>query len=388
MQIEKHWRHLLAVSIGLLLGWWSLTHLNLVGRSVHHAVEVVSPFLWGAGLSFILSIPVNSIEKRLNQLAWFQKRRGLLRALSILLAVMGIFCLLYFLIFLVLPDFQETIFSFVQLVPVTLSRFMGKVLSWIDRHPEWLISIQQMDIDLGSLVQQIVAWVQGTLTDFIGSIFSISYGVVTSLFNGFIAFVFAITMLAGKETLILQAKKCIYAWFSLPWANYLVNVGKESHRIFTKFVSGQVLEGAILGGLVFVGMLIFSFPHALTIAAISGAMGVIPIFGAFFAAAIGTLLIVVDSPTQALFFLLFLIVVQQFEGNVIYPKVVGSSVGLPGIWTLVAVTVGGAYFGLTGMLLSVPVFSLAYRLISATVNHRLQVKQLKGDFDQQNLNLF
>ena len=173
MQIEKHWRHLLAVSTGLLLGWWSLNHLNLVGRSVHHAVEVVSPFLWGAGLSFILSIPVNSIEKRLNQLAWFQKRRGLLRALSILLAVMGIFCLLYFLIFLVLPDFQETIFSFVQLVPVTLSRFMGKVLSWIDRHPEWLISIQQMDIDLGSLVQQIVAWVQGTLTDFIGSIFSI-----------------------------------------------------------------------------------------------------------------------------------------------------------------------------------------------------------------------
>ncbi|KAA9232368.1 AI-2E family transporter [Aerococcus urinae] len=376
MNFEKNWIKVFSGIAILLAVLWIMNNLNIISNFMGQIQNVISPFLVGAAIAFILSIPVNYIEKYLKRLDYFKRHRKTLRGLAIVLSLILIVLLIYFLIFLVLPDFEDTITSFISIVPTTISQVISKVMRFIDRHPELVTYIQQLDINLNNLAQRAIAFVQSLATNLLSQTFTIGIGLVNSLFNLFISLVFGITVVSAKETLTRQVKKVIYAICNLPWANYLVNVGKLANDVFTNFVSGQVLEAFILGIMVYIGMLICHFPYALTISVIMGASGLIPIFGAIFGAVAGALLIVVTSPTKAILFIIFITVVQQLEGNIIYPRVVGGSVGLPGLWTLVAVTVGGAFFGLPGMLLSVPTVSVIYQLTAATINHRLDLKEL------------
>ncbi|KAA9240008.1 MULTISPECIES: AI-2E family transporter [Aerococcus] len=376
MNFEKNWIKVFSGIAILLAVLWIMNNLNIISNFMGQIQNVISPFLVGAAIAFILSIPVNYIEKYLKRIDYFKRHRKTLRGLAIILSLILIILLIYFLIFLVLPDFEDTITSFISIVPTTISQLISKVMRFIDRHPELVTYIQQLDINLNNLAQRAIAFVQSLATNLLSQTFTIGIGLVNSLFNLFISLVFGITVVSAKETLTRQVKKVIYAICNLPWANYLVNVGKLANDVFTNFVSGQVLEAFILGILVYIGMLICHFPYALTISVIMGASGLIPIFGAIFGAVAGALLIVVTSPTKAILFIIFITVVQQLEGNIIYPRVVGGSVGLPGLWTLVAVTVGGAFFGLPGMLLSVPTVSVIYQLTAATINHRLDLKEL------------
>ncbi|MDK6292342.1 MULTISPECIES: AI-2E family transporter [Aerococcus] len=376
MNFEKNWIKVFSGIAILLAVLWIMNNLNIISNFMGQIQNVISPFLVGAAIAFILSIPVNYIEKYLKRIDYFKRHRKTLRGLAIVLSLILIVLLIYFLIFLVLPDFEDTITSFISIVPTTISQVISKVMRFIDRHPELVTYIQQLDINLNNLAQRAIAFVQSLATNLLSQTFTIGIGLVNSLFNLFISLVFGITVVSAKETLTRQVKKVIYAICNLPWANYLVNVGKLANDVFTNFVSGQVLEAFILGIMVYIGMLICHFPYALTISVIMGASGLIPIFGAIFGAVAGALLIVVTSPTKAILFIIFITVVQQLEGNIIYPRVVGGSVGLPGLWTLVAVTVGGAFFGLPGMLLSVPTVSVIYQLTAATINHRLDLKEL------------
>lgn len=376
MNFEKNWIKVFSGIAILLAVLWIMNNLNIISNFMGQIQNVISPFLVGAAIAFILSIPVNYIEKYLKRIDYFKRHRKTLRGLAIILSLILIILLIYFLIFLVLPDFEDTITSFISIVPTTISQLISKVMRFIDRHPELVTYIQQLDINLNNLAQRAIAFVQSLATNLLSQTFTIGIGLVNSLFNLFISLVFGITVVSAKETLTRQVKKVIYAICNLPWANYLVNVGKLANDVFTNFVSGQVLEAFILGILVYIGMLICHFPYALTISVIMGASGLIPIFGAIFGAVARALLIVVTSPTKAILFIIFITVVQQLEGNIIYPRVVGGSVGLPGLWTLVAVTVGGAFFGLPGMLLSVPTVSVIYQLTAATINHRLDLKEL------------
>ncbi|AEA01612.1 MULTISPECIES: AI-2E family transporter [Aerococcus] len=376
MNFEKNWIKVFSGIAILLAVLWIMNNLNIISNFMGQIQNVISPFLVGAAIAFILSIPVNYIEKYLKRFDYFKRHRKTLRGLAIVLSLILIVLLIYFLIFLVLPDFEDTITSFISIVPTTISQVISKVMRFIDRHPELVTYIQQLDINLNNLAQRAIAFVQSLATNLLSQTFTIGIGLVNSLFNLFISLVFGITVVSAKETLTRQVKKVIYAICNLPWANYLVNVGKLANDVFTNFVSGQVLEAFILGIMVYIGMLICHFPYALTISVIMGASGLIPIFGAIFGAVAGAMLIVVTSPTKAILFIIFITVVQQLEGNIIYPRVVGGSVGLPGLWTLVAVTVGGAFFGLPGMLLSVPTVSVIYQLTAATINHRLDLKEL------------
>lgn len=376
MNFEKNWIKVFSGIAILLAVLWIMNNLNIISNFMGQIQNVISPFLVGAAIAFILSIPVNYIEKYLKRFDYFKRHRKTLRGLAIVLSLILIVLLIYFLIFLVLPDFEDTITSFISIVPTTISQVISKVMRFIDRHPELVTYIQQLDINLNNLAQRAIAFVQSLATNLLSQTFTIGIGLVNSLFNLFISLVFGITVVSAKETLTRQVKKVIYAICNLPWANYLVNVGKLANDVFTNFVSGQVLEAFILGIMVYIGMLICHFPYALTISVIMGASGLIPIFGAIFGAVAGALLIVVTSPTKAILFIIFITVVQQLEGNIIYPRVVGGSVGLPGLWTLVAVTVGGAFFGLPGMLLSVSTVSVIYQLTAATINHRLYLKEL------------
>ena len=228
--------------------------------------------------------------------------------------------------------------------------------------------------------QKILDWMRQYGDQFLNTTISTAIGITSSvvslIFNLVLALAFALYLLAQKETLTRQAKKVVQAIFSSKRAQQITELAHMTNRAFSNFVTGQLTEALILGCLCFLGMLIFRLPYAGVISVIIGFTALIPIFGAFIGVAIGALLILLVNPIQALWFILFIIVLQQIESNVIYPRVVGKSVGLPGIWVLAAVTLGGNAFGLLGMLFAVPLCSVLYAVARRVVHRRLAQKGL------------
>src|SRR5699024_2719786 len=286
---------------------------------------------------------------------------------------------------LVIPDLQMTITSFIEVVPSQISSLISWAENFIQDNPEIVQFIQEIDLDLDSIQQQLINYVQTFATNMLGNVINIISTTVSSIVTIFIAIVFAFFLLTNKEKITRQIKKIIYSTVVLEWANYFVNVGKKANEIFSSFVGGSIIEAFILGTLVYIGMMILQFPYSLSVSVITGFLALIPVYGAILGGGVGFILISVVSFTQAIWFIIFIIVIQQIEGNIIYPRVVGSSVGLPGIWVMVSVTVGGSFFGLVGMLVSVPLISVVYSLISATVNYRLETAGLEVDYDSSDL---
>ena len=202
--------------------------------------------------------------------------------------------------------------------------------------------------------------------------------IVTAVFNIFIGFAFCIYLLAGKERLIGQSKRTLTAALSEKRAKRIFAFFSRVNDSFSHFVTGQVVEAIIIGLLCFIGMLILGLPYATVVSVLVGVTALIPILGAYIGTAIGALLILVESPIKALWFIVFIIILQQLEGNLIYPHVVGKSVGLPGIWVLAAVTVGGNIYGVMGMLVSVPVCSVIYVYLSEKVRALIKKRKAKA----------
>ncbi|MFV8813785.1 AI-2E family transporter, partial [Aerococcus urinaeequi] len=245
--------------------------------------------------------------------------------------------------------------------------------------------VNQLDVDTNQLRDQLFSIVQSFTSGILDTTFSLVGNLLNGIFNAFVAIIFGTSILFKKETLTRQFKKIIYGTMPKHWANFTVNLGAEANQTFGQYVSGQVTEAVILLVLVFIGMTIFNFPFTLSISVLTGAMALVPIYGAIMGGVVGFFLIAVVDVVQAIWFIIFIIVVQQVEGNIIYPRVVGGSVGLPGIWVLFSVTVSGAFFGLAGMLLSVPIFALCYKLASATINYNLDQDNIKVTTETNNL---
>ena len=218
------------------------------------------------------------------------------------------------------------------------------------------------------------------------SIFNTTIGVTTSvfvgLFNFILGFVFAIYLLMQKEKIGGQFKRLLYAYIKKERVDKFLSVMSLAQNAYSRFVTGQLTEAVIIGVLCFIGMLIFSMPYATLISTLIAFTALIPMIGAFIGTAVGALLILMVDPIKALWFIVFIIVLQQFESNLIYPRVVGKSIGLPGIWVLTAVTIGGSLFGILGILLSVPLCSVIYTLLSNAIEKRLQKKRESGELSE------
>lgn len=383
MNLQKNWHRILVLLLTVVLVYWTANNLGGFQRFTLAFVSAALPFLLGAGLAFVLNLPVKFIEKRLA--AWRGRHQKWHRLVSVTLSILLVILLSIFLVFLVIPDLQTTIGSFIEIVPEETNNIINFLSAFIENNPKVVVFVQELNLDINTIRENLVGFVQTFVADFISRLVNIVSTAISSVVTILIAFIFAIYILVIKENLIRQTKKIIYSLWSLRWANYFVNVGKKANEIFSSFVGGQITEGFILGVFVYLGMWIFGFPYRLSISVLTGTMALIPIYGAIIGGIVGFILIAVVSFPQALWFILFIVVIQQIEGNIIYPRVVGSSVGLPGIWVLFAVTMGGAFFGLTGMLLSVPVVSLIYALASATVNYRLAERGLVIETETNNI---
>lgn len=367
----------------------ALLNLDVVFKVFSYLFNLLKPFLYGFCLAFILNIPLSKFEgmirnrkskKKVKQKESKnipEKKNTKLRVLGIIVSLLifiGIICLT---MFLVIPEIINTFNIFKENIPAAFAKCQEWLADMMSNYPDIFEKIRSYTPDWQAIDTDITNVIKNAATGIIGGSIRFIIGLFSGVFNFFMGLVFAIYMLMQKETLVRQLKKLVNACVSESKASKLLYIGKITNNTFKKFFGGQFVEAVLLGTLCFIGMQIFRMPYALTISVLIGVTALIPVFGAFFGTAIGAILILAINPMQALWFVVFIIVLQQIDGNLIYPKIVGDSVGLPGIWVMLAVLLGGNSLGIIGMLVAVPIASVIYKLIQEKVNKNKSIEQMK-----------
>ena len=343
-------------------------------------VSMLTPFLIGAAIAFVLNLPTRFIENKC-LVKWKKlKGAGLRRALSIVLAIFSVVAVLAFVVLTVVPQLTRTLMELGNVIPDYFRGVITKLEVLAKQYPEWkdaVKALEELSIDWNSVITYVTNILKNGVGNVLSSAVGIAGSVASFVFDGVIALVFAIYILAGKETLGRQARKLLHAYLPEKAYQKTLKVLALCNHNFAKFISGQCLEAVILGTMFVVCMTIFGMPYAVLVGVLIAFTALIPIVGAFIGCAVGAFLILMVSPFKALIFVIMFLILQQLEGNLIYPKVVGNSVGLPAIWVLFAVSLGGSLFGVAGMLVFIPLMSTVYALLRENVNTR---NKKKGNF--------
>ncbi len=358
--------------------------LEAVGTALTFIISMLAPFLIGSALAFILNVPMRFIENKLFSSQKVQKKLSpaLRRVTSLLLTFAFVILLIAVLVLVIAPQLATTVAG----LGVTIQAFIGRVIALAEtqfaNNPELMerlnsLTIDWRSIDWEGLLTRIMNFLKNGAGDVLSSTISAAKGFVSGIATTFVAFVFSCYLLLQKEKLGLQFRKAFYALLPKGTAKRFIEICTLSHRVFASFITGQCLEAIILGGMFFVTMTILRMPYALLVGCLIAVTALIPIVGAFIGCGVGAFLILMVSPTKALIFVVMFLVLQQIEGNLIYPHVVGSSVGLPSIWVLAAVSVGGSLMGVVGMLIFIPLVSVVYTLFREFVHKRLKEKGIK-----------
>ena len=349
---------------------WALFNFNVVYYALTQIFKITAPLLLGGVIAFIVNLPMRQLENFFDFISSKTKKTMPLkvkRPISLLLSTLFIIGMFLALVFIIVPQFARTISSFIKLLPGYLTTFEGhieeisKFFSTID------ITIPTFDFDTDKILSTF-DYFSKTGQSFVDNTISATTSVFSGIFNFFLAFTFAIYLLLDKEKVLSITKKAIYAFLPKTWADYATNVAERTNVAFSRFVTGQLTEAVILGVLCYIGMTILRLPQPGLISIIVAVTALIPVFGAWIGAFLGAFIIVLTQPISAIWFLIFLILLQQFETNIIYPRVVGKSVGLPGVLVLMSVTLGGNMFGVIGMLVAVPIVSVLYSIFKETVD--------------------
>lgn len=339
---------------------------------------MLTPFLIGAAMAFVLNLPARFIEQKLLGGWKNPKAAGLKRGISIVLAILFVIAVLVFVVLTVVPQLTRTLMELGKVIPAYFEELVADLEVLAEEYPEWkdaFAALEEISIDWSSVISYVTAFLKDGLGNVVSSTVGFAGSVAGALFDGVIAFVFAIYILSGKEKLGSQVKKLLYAYLPEKAYQKTLKVIALCNHNFAKFISGQCLEAIILGTLFVICMTIFRMPYAVLVGVLIAFTALIPIVGAFIGCAVGAFLILMVSPVKALIFIIMFLILQQLEGNLIYPRVVGNSVGLPAIWVLVAVSVGGSMFGVVGMLVFIPLMSTLYALLRENVNYRNQKKE-------------
>lgn len=370
---------LAAFTVGLLL---CVSHISAIIGWLTAALTHLSPFVVGGCMAFIISVPMRLFDRILSK----KRKAGnplikdrTRRPLSMVLAIMLILLLLVLLGSIVVPQLLDTVTSLassvMRFVP-TAQRWITEIMIWLEGYPEIHNVVAPMVPDLNQLASSLISFVQKYAGIFVTSLVSNVSSLFGSATDVIISFVFAIYILLQTSTLARQSKKLLYAFLPKRFCDNVLMVARMAHKTFFSYVTIQCTEAAILGALCFTGMIIFRFPHALVISVIMLFCALIPIYGAIISCVIGAFLVLIESPMQAVGFIAFILILQQLETNLIYPRVVSTSINLPSMWVMLAVTVGGGLFGIVGMLTAVPICSIAYTLLADAARSRLTQKNL------------
>lgn len=373
---KKTLRNLFLVVAGGIVLYWLLHETDRV-KAVYSVVKgIFAPFVLGAALAFILNVPMRAFEGLLKKV----KNERWRRVLAVLLTFVAVLLVLTLVCLLLIPQLIKTIQS---LIP-SLIEFAGEVeaffYEFLNENPrlmEWIVNNTDLEsVDWASLIQQAISVLGTSVSSIISGTFSAIGSVFSALVNFVIAIVFALYSLFQKETLARQGRKLLYAFVPERVSDHIVRILRLSNSTFSNFLSGQCVEVCILGCLFAVSMAIFKMPYIPLISVLIAVTAFIPIVGAFIGCVVGAFLIFVNDPLLAVWFVVMFLVLQQIENNLIYPRVVGTSIGLNGMWVLVAVAVGGELFGIAGMFLMIPFASVLYTLLQEVTNKSLTGKSI------------
>lgn len=362
---------LLVVCAGIAF-YCILQNLGSVALAVGQILSMLSPFLLGGAMAFILNVPMRAIERGVFRGAAGKVRRPLSLLLT-LIAVIGVLVLASCVIG---PGIGEAASSITAQIPEAIRRLQHQ----LDQLSAYLPQLQEylgtLDLNWASISKRALEIAQAWGSGLVNSGGVLIGGVVSGVSTFVISLIFSFYILLQKEKLARQGRQVFYALLPERSADRVLEILRLAERTFSSFLSGQCLEAVILGTLFVVTMTIFRLPYALLVGVLISLTALIPIVGAFIGCAVGALLIAVTDPLKALLFIVLFLVLQQVEGNLIYPHVVGSSVGLPSIWVLAAVTLGGKLMGIVGMLFFIPLCSVLYALFRGFVKNQLVQKKV------------
>ena len=363
----------------------ALMKFDLLCQAVVFVVNIIKPFLLGAVIAFVINLPMCFFEKKLFSTERMEKMKPktrdivsrIKRPVSLVLALLAVVLVLTLVVITVIPQLVATIQVLAKEIPV----FAEQAAKWLEvmfsSNPELLDTLQEIkipEINWKEIFQTIWNFLQNGMGNMLTSTFTVATSIVSGTVNFFIALIFSFYILVQKEKLGDQFRRLIKAYTKPQAYEWVMKVASLLYRNFSHFITGQCTEAIILGAMFVIVMAVFRFPFAFMIGVLIAFTALIPVVGAFIGCFIGAFLILVDSPSKVIGFLILFIILQQIEGNLIYPHVVGNSVGLPSIWVLAAVTIGGSLMGVVGMLIFIPLLSTVYMLLKEDVNKKNGVR--------------
>ncbi|MDO4338853.1 MAG: AI-2E family transporter [Eubacteriales bacterium] len=369
--------YLITFAVLLYVG---MQNLDIVLEYIGAVWKLLFPFVLGGAIAFVLNVPMRFVENKLFGKALERGNKTakkFARPVSLVIAILLVAAIILLVVLVVAPELATTFVG----VGKQIEASIPKLQQWIDHTfsedspvVEWANSI---DIQPQKMLDSVMNVLKSGVNNVLSSTISVTMGIVSTAMNVGIGFIFSCYILLQKEKLGMQAKKAIYALFPKRVVEYILHVCSLASQTFANFIAGQCIEAVILGSMFFVTMTIGRFPYALLVGVLISFTALIPVFGGFIGCGIGFFLILMVSPMKALMFLVLFLVLQQIEGNLIYPHVVGNSVGLPSIWVLVAVTLGGSLMGIVGMLVFIPLVSVLYALFREWTYKRLRQKKIQ-----------
>lgn len=357
-----------------------LMNFGEVLNSLSYIYSMLSPFIWAIAVAFVLNLLMKLYENKV--LIFLDKIPGngfkkSKRPIAIVLALLTIIAAFTVVIMFVIPQLIDSVSKLGNSIPtymLQLEEFIEKTLKHVNS--------AQLNKILGNVMnmwKEILGVSTQFLTSLLSNAISITVNITTTILDISLSLIFAIYMLANKEKLITQTKKVLYAFIPRKYADKTLEVAQLANKTYSSFISGQCLEALIMGSLCFIGMSILRLPYAFLIGTLVGTTCIIPIFGAFMGIIPSVLIIFMVSPIKAVYFLIFILILQQIEGNFIYPRVVGNSVGLSSIWIMVAILIGTSVYGIIGVFIGIPLFAVIYKVFAKITHKRLAKKDIKID---------
>ena len=357
---------------GCIVLYWLLFQTDRFVMAYNTIVRVLMPFLVGAVLAFILNVPMRAIERMLGGI----KKQEVRRPVAVLLTLLAVILVLSLAIGLLIPQVLQTGKSFIDKLPGFFNNVQKDFFEFLNNNPQMLAwaqdNIDLKSLNIGSMVKEALDVVTSSVGTIITGTFSAIGTVTSGVVDAVIGIVFAVYCLFRKEILARQGRRLLYAFLPEKWCDTIVRILRLANSTFSNFLSGQCLEVCILGCMFAVSMAIFQMPYIPLVSVLVAVTAFIPIVGAFAGCILGALFILVDNPVQAVWFVAMFLVLQQIENNLIYPRVVGTSIGLPGMWVLLAVTIGGEMMGVAGMFLMIPMVAVLYVVLREVTNTRLE----------------
>ena len=373
---KKTLRLLFGGVVGCIFLYWLLHETERMTAFLGNVGAVLSPFVVGAVVAFILNVPMRGIENGLKKMKSASGRR----ALAIILTMIAVILVITGVVYLLVPQLIETVETLIATLPGFFNRTKTFIQDFLNDNPElmaWLYENTDFQkIDWPGLIEKGISWISASLDTIVNGALATVITLGNGVFDAIISLVFALYCLSRKEILARQGRRLAYSILPEKFCDEAIRILRMSNSTFSNFISGQCLEALILGSMFAVGMSIFRMPYMPLVSVVIAVTALVPIVGAFAGCVLGAFFILVNDPVLAFWFVIMFLVLQQIEGNLIYPRVVGTSIGLPGMWVLVAVAVGGDLMGVSGMLLMIPLASVLYALAREFTNKRLNQLQI------------